>query len=935
MRFQSIRLVGGICALSVVGQASALPPNFLDQPVATGWNQAVGLTFASDGRMFVWEKAGRVWIVENGVKAATPLIDVSEEVGDWRDYGMLGFALDPNFYSNGYIYLLYVVDYHHLQFLGTPNYDPGADWYFQDTIGRLTRYTCNSGDGFRSVNYATRQVLIGETIDTGFPICHQSHGIGSIVFGEDGTLLASCGDGASYEEVDVGGCRNGSGCNCLSDGIITGKEDVGAYRSQLVDSLSGKVVRIDPATGNGVPSNPYYDAMAPRAPRSRVWTLGLRNPFRFTLRPGTGSALPSAADPGALYLGDVGWNEWEELSVIKTGAVNLGWPAYEGMNEMWGYYFDFGDVPNEDAPNPLFGTTPQGQGLCTQQFFYFRDLIVQDTANPSPSFPNPCDPSQQVPSSVARFVHKRSALDWYHWSSWARTSAYQGNNSVVYDLGSGGSPVAGNAFGGNSSTGGAWYSSTDFPVEYQDSYYHAEFGAGWIRQILFDANDNPIEVREFMEDGTTALVAIATNPAEGGLYYIGYDQGGCCMVRRITWVNNLPPTAVAEAAPFYGPAPLNVQFTGSDSYDPDPFSGDPPDFEWDYGDGTPFGVVADPSHVYEARDDITDQGTFVGRIFGLSPPHPIGGGNWDPEVMRDGDFPPVGNNDSARQYDTYHAGDQGNLDWIGYQFAQPVQLGQLVFQEGIHFWDGGWFDILNVQALVSGVWTNVSGLTTSPSYAGNNGVNYETYRFTFNPVTATGIRITGNPGGSANFISVGELRALTAPVSAPRRYDVTLTVTDEVGAPATANLIVSVNNTPPSVLITSPLTGSTWPPDGSPIPLTAIITDNEHGPAELTCRWQTILHHNEHVHPEPYDFECTSSTVLTPVGHEGETFFYEIELQVTDGAGLSTTQTSFVFAPAEASIPAASAWAVVILGLGLASAGVIVASQRNRRQMAR
>ena len=48
--------------------------------------------------MFVWEKAGRVYIVENGVRHSIPLIDIREEVGNWRDFGLIGFALDPDFF---------------------------------------------------------------------------------------------------------------------------------------------------------------------------------------------------------------------------------------------------------------------------------------------------------------------------------------------------------------------------------------------------------------------------------------------------------------------------------------------------------------------------------------------------------------------------------------------------------------------------------------------------------------------------------------------------------------------------------------------------------------------------------------------------------------------------------------------------------------------
>ncbi len=858
---------------------------------------------------------------ENGVKSAAPLIDISQEVGDWRDYGLLGFALDPDFYSNGYIYLLYVVDYHHLQFFGTPNYDPAEDLYFQDTIGRLTRYTCNVGDGFRSVNYATRQVLIGETIDTGFPVCHQSHGIGSLVFGEDGTLLVSCGDGASYEETDLGGCRNGSSCSCLSDGIITDKEDVGSYRSQLVDSLSGKVLRIDPATGDGLPSNPFYSAGSPRAARSRMWAMGLRNPFRFTVRPGTGNASPSAADPGTLYLGDVGWTSWEEMSVVKTGGRNLGWPVYEGMDTMPEYANE--NIPNEDAPNPLFGTNQPGFGICGQRFFYFRNLIKQDTLS-NPFFANPCNAGLAIPANIPKFIHKRPPFDWIHGGPQSRTSVYEGNNSVVYDVNEPSSPVPGGTWGGNSSTGGTWYTGTNFPVEYQNSYYHAEFGGGWIRQFLFDANDDPVEVREFLEDGSAAIVAVGMNSADGGLYYIGYDQSGCCMVRRITWVNNVPPTAMADGTPLYGPAPLPVQFSSAGSFDPDPIGGSALTYAWNFGDGTPIDGNPNPLHDFQPTQDITAQGVFTARVFQLNPPNPLGGGNQDPEVMRDGDFPPVGNDESSRQFDTYHGGDQGNTDWVGYTFSAPRQLARLVFQEGKHFPDGGWFDTLTVQGLTAGNWSALSGVTVTPAYAGDNGVSYETYEFNFPAVTLDGIRLHGNPGGNANFISVGELRVITASNSGPQRFDVTLTVTDVIEASTSVGLIVSLNNTPPSVTITSPVDGSTWPLDGSPVPLAANITDVEHGPSELTCRWQTILHHNEHQHPEPFDFNCVSSTVFTPLNHEGETYFYEVQLQVSDAHGLSTTRTAFVYPPAQELIPAVSTWGLVVLSLGIAIAGTCI-----------
>src|SRR5205814_8892546 len=95
---------------------------------------------------------------------------------------------------NGYLHLMSVVDRHYLMNYGTPNDNPSSNEYFAATIGRITRYTARASDGVRSVDYATRRVLLGETKNTGFPILYESHGVGSLVFGTDGTLFASCGD---------------------------------------------------------------------------------------------------------------------------------------------------------------------------------------------------------------------------------------------------------------------------------------------------------------------------------------------------------------------------------------------------------------------------------------------------------------------------------------------------------------------------------------------------------------------------------------------------------------------------------------------------------------------------------------------------------------------------------------------------------------------
>jgi glucose/arabinose dehydrogenase len=349
--------------------------------------------------------------IHGGVVTGT-LIDISEEVADWRDHGLLGFALDPDFLTNGRIYLMYVVDRHHLMNAGPIDYDPnvtynpGLSQYWSASIMRITRYTA-IGPNFNTVDYNSRFVLLGETPSTGVPNTHESHSTGSLVFGTDGTLMATVGDGASFMSTDVGSADETFWEDCLDDGIMRPEENVGAFRSQMVNSLNGKLLRLDPNTGDGIPSNPFYDATAPRSPKSRVWALGLRNPYRMTLRPGSGSTDPAAADPGTFYIGDVGWDTWEDLNVCYEGGMNFGWPLFEGMTDNSSYMTP--TVYNMDEPNPLYDGSN-----CTEQYFEFKDLLKQDTPNHLNQHPNPCNGAVQIPNTNHKFFHARPAIDWRH-----------------------------------------------------------------------------------------------------------------------------------------------------------------------------------------------------------------------------------------------------------------------------------------------------------------------------------------------------------------------------------------------------------------------------------------------------------------------------------------------------------------------------------------
>jgi glucose/arabinose dehydrogenase len=161
--------------------------------------------------------------------------------------------------------------------------------------------------------------------------CQQypSHSIGDLAFGPDGNLYVSGGDGASFTFVDYG--QVGNPCADPSN-------EGGALRSQDLRAtgdpvgLNGAVLRVDPDTGDGLPGNPFE--LSTDANAKRIIAYGLRNPFRMTFRPATNE----------LWIGDVGWNDWEEINVIPnainhaSGATeNFGWPCYEGTPKQAGY----------------------------------------------------------------------------------------------------------------------------------------------------------------------------------------------------------------------------------------------------------------------------------------------------------------------------------------------------------------------------------------------------------------------------------------------------------------------------------------------------------------------------------------------------------------------------------------------------------------------
>ena len=340
---------------------------FTEEVVFRGLPVSTSVAFASGERAYLAVKNGVVMVAVNGALLSRPFLDISAETNKSTDRGLLGIAVDPDFPQKPYIYLSHVYD------------PPGSTPDSQDP--RVIRVVRVQADPLKSYNEAlpgslevilgknsraefmappvplgdpntperascmTGLTMAGEPIPDCIPCDALSHTAGTLQFGPNRTLIASFGDGSDYD-----------------------RPSTLAFRSQDLDSMAGRVVRVDPDTGMGVPGNPYYDAERPDSNRSKVWSLGFRNPFRVTLNQANGQ----------IYAGDVGTSYYEEINVGK-GAL-FGWPCYEGgflnratlegMADESVPQVGFKQAPDTiDACNALYA---RGQGAVTKPLFTYR-----------------------------------------------------------------------------------------------------------------------------------------------------------------------------------------------------------------------------------------------------------------------------------------------------------------------------------------------------------------------------------------------------------------------------------------------------------------------------------------------------------------------------------------------------------------------------------
>jgi glucose/arabinose dehydrogenase len=234
------------------------------------------------GDLYVVERQGSVRIVRDGQTVSTPALDITDEVtSDGEEQGFLSVAFAPDFQSSRDVYAYYTGNDQDQHVVGYKVADDGT--FERDS---------------------EREILHMEDFAS-------NHNGGLLLFGPDGQLYIGTGDGGIADDPE----RNG----------------------QDVNSLLGKILRIDPRPSSGRPYTFTSPGPLGQGARPEICDYGLRNPWRFSFDRGS----------AALVIGDVGQNTQEEIDYVPAERVcgnNFGWSAFEGTNRL-----------NEDqtAPNAV------------------------------------------------------------------------------------------------------------------------------------------------------------------------------------------------------------------------------------------------------------------------------------------------------------------------------------------------------------------------------------------------------------------------------------------------------------------------------------------------------------------------------------------------------------------------------------------------------
>jgi glucose/arabinose dehydrogenase len=240
-----------------------------------GLDRPVQIVASHDGSGFLYvaQQPGPILRVDrDGVTA--PFLDLTSIISCCDNGGVLSVVFHPSYASNGKLYVLYV-----------------------DRNGNtaLARYLRSTFDPTVADPKSAEILFVVEQPKDEVP----NHHGGTLQFGPDGMLYVSIGDGGALRKV--------------------------TNRAQEFSHLLGKLLRIDVDRGTPYaipPDNPYAGVAGVRP---EIWSIGFRNPWRFSFDRATGELL----------IGDVGQDLWEEIDAVSIAAArgaNFGWPMLEGSH---------------------------------------------------------------------------------------------------------------------------------------------------------------------------------------------------------------------------------------------------------------------------------------------------------------------------------------------------------------------------------------------------------------------------------------------------------------------------------------------------------------------------------------------------------------------------------------------------------------------------
>jgi glucose/arabinose dehydrogenase len=273
--------MGGLGCDGTGGSSETLPPlpaanDLTLQLVTPNLTSPLFMTAApgDTSRLFIVEQGGtiRIFDVNGGSLLPTPFLNIAGVITSGGEEGLLGMAFDPNYGANGRFYVFYT-----------------------NTSGNLViaRFERSAG------NPDLANPASGFVLQTIPHPNFSNHNGGMLAFGPDGCLYAGTGDGGGSGDPDNNG--------------------------QTISSRLGKLLRIDPSTGGACSNNGVINPFVLIGGAPEVWSLGLRNPWRFSFDRQTGD----------LYIGDVGQNAREEINVsVAPNAgrqTNYGWRLMEGL----------------------------------------------------------------------------------------------------------------------------------------------------------------------------------------------------------------------------------------------------------------------------------------------------------------------------------------------------------------------------------------------------------------------------------------------------------------------------------------------------------------------------------------------------------------------------------------------------------------------------